>query len=250
MTAGQYCYINIINSRSSHITIINRVVHTRTWPYRNDSWHNHIEWASKRCGRSHPHNLIRMVGKGQFHMFARTLNICQVKVKPLSIARIDNSTLSPVETNSIVATEHSTIIQIETKEHWLVRGNREIELCNIFSHKSIYQAEETIWIISCQIKPFWYGLADSSSYSIFAIQCYTKGYIRIFLTVVENGKLLQEIQVVLQELIGYSVPLGLAWLQVVLYALRESLICCFAIRWIYQCRNSFCFNLDLSTEIH
>ena len=133
-----------------------------------------------------------MVGKGQFHMLASTLNISQVEIQPLSITSIDDCAFLPIERNSAIATQCSTIIQIKTKEHWLVRSDRQIELCDLFSHNSIHQTEKTCWTIGCQVKPRRHRLIDCSSNTIVATYCHTKCHISILHTFINNSKFLQE----------------------------------------------------------
>ena len=181
-------------------------------------------------------------------MVTCTLDIIQVKIKPLWIQTVDCSALLPIEANSVVATEHGATIQIEAKEHWLIRCDREIVLCDLLFSKQTRQLVETARITTCHVKPFRYGLSDSSSDTILAIQSRTKSHIGVTFTIVVNGQFLQQTHV-LQEIASHAIPVSLAWLDVVLYALFQRLVSCLAIRRIYQCRDSFCFYLNLSTEI-
>ena len=128
LSFSNYCYIYIVDRASSHEAIINDMIHVCTWPYRYDSWHNHLQRTSKRHSRSYPYDLLRMVGEGEFQVATRTLHSVQVEIVPLCITRIDDCALLPIEDNSVVATEHGSMIQTKAKEHWLVRLNRQIEL--------------------------------------------------------------------------------------------------------------------------
>ena len=167
----------------------------------------------------------------------------------MCITSFDYRAFLPIKHARVITTQAKAIVDTKAKCDRLVTGNRHIKLGNLLVNNSVYHIKQSCRQNGCKVEPCRNRLINSSIDTILAINSHSHSYVSGLSTLVDNSKLLQQSEIVFHELIRYAIPFCSALLLCIFNTFLKNLVSSFANSWIYQCRDSFCCDLNLSTEV-
>ena len=198
--------IQVVQRSRSEVAVVYPFVDASTSRDREHHRECDVEWALECNSCCNPSDRVRWVVEGKLNLLFVSLNRSDIEVEPLCVARIDGSTLGPIELACIVATKRKAIVDINTELDRLVGSYLEVHLCNIAINNLVNQLADYARNGQGEISPSRNRESNLGESLIVAANTSSDADISSLRTVV-NERNLWEVAQRVKHLVGDAIPL-------------------------------------------